>query len=315
MKTYRLTFRLSAPSLTPWQADTLFGHVCWAIAGLHGDARLADVLERCRGGDPPLILSDGFPPDALPRPLISLPAVTTGDVGAQVAAARRSKDFSARKWQSADEFRLTLNGDAPIYGSDAGPGDGETFVIRTHNQINRETGTAGDAADSGGLYSFLADWAAERVVFLRVADDLGFDWREALDYVASEGFGKRKAVGYGAISAWSALEHDGFGEPDNPNGFVSLSCFVPASGDPTDGYWRTFVKFGKAGNVRGASAHPFKRPSLMLSAGSTFYTNRAPRSAYGRMVDHVAPGWPDISQYAFAFAVPILLRSRPEVTT
>jgi CRISPR-associated protein Csm4 len=117
-----------------------------------------------------------------------------------------------------------------------------------------------------------------------------------------EGYGKRRAVGYGAIGAWELEPFNGFGSFEGADAFVSLSRFVPAAADPADGMWRTAVKFGKVG---GETATPFKRPLVTLTAGSWFRTRGAPREWYGRLASGVSTAHPEVVQYGLAFAVPM----------
>jgi hypothetical protein len=67
------------------------------------------------------------------------------------------------------------------------------------------------------------------------------------------------------------------------DGFVSLSTFQPSSTDPVEGYWRSFVKYGKlAPEFHDAAV--FKRPQVMLEPGSCFRTGGPPRSFYGSAI-------------------------------
>ena len=314
MKTYRVTFRLNAPSLTLWQADTLFGHLCWALLRQSGETALHELLlTPCRIGNPPLLLSDGFPPDAFPHPLLSPPRpVTEGEkpLAAQIAQARAGKSARDRKWLTGAEFQQVLQGQPLEIAADEHDPDAakEHAFTTLHNQINRMTGTtAGTEEDAGNLYAVSGDWPEERVFYLRVADDIAFDWRELLNEVALSGYGKRKSVGYGAMQPPDIKPFTDFDGLEDANGFVSLSAFVPAANDPTDGYWRTEVKYGKLGEEYANVGNPFKRPLLRLLAGAVFRETESVRPFYGRLVDGVAPGMPQAAQYAFAFAVPMRL--------
>ena len=317
MQTYRVTFNLSAPLLTPWQADTFFGHLCWALARSEGEAALADLLERCRAGNPPLLVSDGLPPDAFPRPL--LPPVRGQEAGsqeaddmvAQIADARRGKAARDRKWLNALEFAQVLQGlplETLADDAEQAPNpDAEKPFAMLHNQINRGSGTTtgADDSDAGELFAVNGESVSQRVVYARVADDIGFNWQGLFSSLCDSGFGKRKSVGYGAVSNCSIEEFAGFGEPENANGFVSLSAFAPASGDPTEGYWKADVKYGKLGEERANLRNPFKRPLVRLLAGAVFRTAAQPLPFYGRLVDGISLAAPDAAQYGFAFAVPL----------
>jgi CRISPR-associated protein Csm4 len=71
MKTYRLQLRCNSLTLSAFHADTLFGHLCWVVASHEGPHSLKKFLEPFLAGEPPFVLSEGFPQDLLPRPLSS----------------------------------------------------------------------------------------------------------------------------------------------------------------------------------------------------------------------------------------------------
>jgi CRISPR-associated protein Csm4 len=308
MQTYRVTFHLASPGLTPWQADTLFGHLCWALARLDGEEAVRGLLARCRAGDPPLLLSDGFPPDAFPPPLLPPPAPKAPSLREQRTQARREKAAQERRWLTAEQFTRALQGAPPEMAGESAPdAAAEERPFRAlHSQTDRRTGaTTGLRGAGEGPFAVEGVWTPARVFYLRTADRIGFDWRALLEEVARTGFGRRKSAGYGAISAVHIEPFAGFGEPADATGFVSLSTFVPARGDPIDGWWRTEVKYGKLGEERASTANPFKRPLVRLQAGAVFRTGGMPRLFYGRMVEGIAPQMPDVMQYGFAFAVPM----------
>src|SRR5579884_985573 len=113
MRVFRVTYVLSAPSLTPWHADTLFGHLCWGLLRLHGSDAVRSFLQRYREGDPPLVLSDGFAPETFPRPTLpaGLPHGRDQSIAVRISAARRGKAARARRWLSAAEFARVRNGE------------------------------------------------------------------------------------------------------------------------------------------------------------------------------------------------------------
>ncbi len=299
MRAYRIEFDLSSPCLTPWQADTLFGHLCWQLVRTEGERALHRLLDKCRLGEPPLVLSDGFPPDAFPRPM--LPPERTGSAGTRaerIAAARAGKSERERLWLTAEDFGRALRGE-PAAGN--GYVENDAPFMTLHNQIDRRGVTGEEGA--GTLHPNTGFIARRRHVYARVAEDIDFDWQTLFRSLVEGGFGKRKSIGYGAIARCEIKEHSGFGEPADPDGFVSLSAFVPAAADPTDGYWRMDVKYGKLGEERANLDNPFKLPLARLLAGSTFRTHTPPRPFYGSLIEGIAPGCPDVAQYAFAFAV------------
>ncbi|MDW8266604.1 MAG: hypothetical protein RMJ52_14865, partial [Gemmataceae bacterium] len=64
------------------------------------------------------------------------------------------------------------------------------------------------------------------------------------------------------------------------DGSVALSTFQPADGNPTDGAWEAFTKYGKLGPDFGLE-NVFKRPIIVLRPGASFRTP-VPRGWLGR---------------------------------
>lgn len=299
MDTYRIRFTLAAPSATPWQADTLWGHLCWALLRRHGEAALRDFLDAYRAGAPPLILSDGFPADTLPRPLLPPPPVAAGGKRAGILAARAGKAASGTLL-SLDAFQRLRHGRSAI--AEDMPTAGVRRILALRNQINRLTSTTGGEDTGGRLYAVEEYHAAAIDVYARLTPEAADLLWLLLDDLAIEGYGKRRAVGYGAIAAWERRPFDGFQPIPEANAFLTLSRFVPAANDPSAGMWRTTVKVGTVG---GETATPFKRPLVMLTAGSWFHADQGIRDWYGRIVEDISPAHPHVVQYGLAFAVPM----------
>lgn len=300
MNWYIARLTLQVPFGTPWQADTIFGHLCWAMLRLHGEPALRDFLEPFRQGEPTLLLSSGFPEGLLPKPLV--PLQLPSDVP-QSEAFQRRRTFRKLEYLTLADFQRVLNGTL----SKPDPVDELLKSVKsratTKNQVSRLTGTTGQ---EGNLFGFIEYWMPKVVIYLKLASGIDGLVKELFDYLAETGYGKRKSVGYGAIRELKWEAFPGFATPPNANGFVTLSPFVPAASDPTDGSWRTRVKYGKLGEERAVSGNPFKRPVLMLTEGSVFY-DPSPREWYGRLVTGVSRDYPDAVHYGYALAVPMRL--------
>ncbi len=300
MDWYKISLQLAAPTPTPWHADTLFGHLCWALAHMEGAGFLETFLGLYELDAPPLVLSNGFPGDLLPRPLLmARPQPAAADPAAEQEGFRRRKEVRRAVWLSPAEFERARRGE-PVQPAPSSP---FTDRVTMHNSINRLTATTGE---EGGLYVMVAQDPAKaggRITIYALVDPGFVDClRRCLAYLAVNGYGKRKSVGYGAIVQATLEPFAGFAPPANANGFIALSNFVPAAGDPTQGAWQTLVKRGKLGEDYETAGHPFKRPLLMLRAGSCFY-DVSPRPYYGRLVKGVHPDFPQVVQYGLALAV------------
>lgn len=297
---WQLTLRLLAPLGTPMQSDTLFGHLCWQVAFGEGEQAVAAFLEPFLAGNPPFVLSDAFPAGLLPRPL--LPCKTAPQADRQQYAARK-------KWEKAPF--VTIQGFQDLVaGTSAAPQPVANPWIKLktpHAAIDRLIDTTGPRDTPAGQFFHTESWALEHDnrlhLYLR---DLAGCWNrplQLLQQLSRTGFGRDKSTGCGQFVVESCQPWDGFAGCPEPDAFVSLSTFMPAPHDPSDGRWRCHVKRGYLGEHAGAG-NPFKRPLVQLQPGAVFRTRQPLRPFYGRMVPQVAPGMPAAVQCGFTLAVP-----------
>lgn len=299
MKLYKLTYNLRRATASSWQADTIFGHLCWGLCYLEGEDSLTDFLSRYERRDPPLIISNGFPSDYLPRPIMPIPPFKPADrIERQFSEFEQRKKASKVEYLTLEEFNQAING-KPILPQ-------EKHILKPKptlkNQINRFTATTGG---EGNLFSFDEYFWSQVSIYARIADDFVDQAERLFQLIADTGFGKRKSVGYGAIKSMDFAQFNGFESPADANGFVTLSNFVPAGSDPLKEAWQTMVKYGKLGEEYANRDNPFKQPLLMLVAGSTFYDALC-KECYGRMIHRVS-SYPEVVQYALAFPPPARL--------
>jgi CRISPR-associated protein Csm4 len=314
MITYRATLKPQSAALSPWQADTLFGHLCWLIRYEAGEAALAEWLAAYHSGSPPLLFSDGFPEGWLPRPLTPPRESTTSRKKVdQVRAMAAAKEAKGVRWVTLADFDALRRGEAITPQTRLWLKPDRTTL---KNQINRLTGgtTAFDEAAGGNLYSVdelaFVDTSAVTPagmnvsIYVRARDEAEAQrGRDLLTRLAQSGYGAKKSAGYGHFRLVNWEQASDFDTaPGEANGFISLSNWVPARSDPTEGFYSTLVKYGKLGEEWASSEKPFKFPLLMLTAGSSFYASPV-REWYGRLVKGIAPANDRVVQYGYAFAV------------
>lgn len=305
MKTFRALIRPRSAALSPWQADMVFGQLCWVVRYERGAAALEALLAHYRAGEPPLLFSNGYPGDWLPRPLLPH----------QPPEARRSEWVRTTTFEALRCGLPATNDEVPNFIP--GRAEPKNRVSRTTGRaLPNERGTTGYQADALMHAAPQIDGSTvlDMSVFVRAADDTwAAQARDWIELLARGGYGARKSAGYGQFSleAWEPWSQ--FDAPvPAANGFISLSHWVPAQPDPTQGQYTTLVKRGKLGEELAGSANPFKYPLLMLAAGSCFYTNGPPRPWYGRLVEHIAElPTTSVVHYGYAFAVPARLESEP----
>ena len=271
----RLRLRPAGVWTTPWQADSLLGALAVAWARSHGaEALRRDLVDPWLAHEPPFVISDAFPGDSLPAPAsLALPMWEW--------PREKFKEVKNLRWLSLAGFRTLQLGMRPMLEDD--PGVDIRNHVRMRNSISRDTNTA--SGEGGELfpvsYSDLSLPGAGLTLYAR-ATTAGLDvLTGALELLGRTGFGARASTGHGGFE----VEGDPEPSPEledipDPDGFVSLSTFQPSSTDPVEGYWRSFVKYGKlAPEFHDAAV--FKRPQVMLEPGACFRTGGPPRPFYG----------------------------------
>jgi len=291
MQIYKVKFNIDSPTLTPFQSDTIFGHLCWIIVRQEGVKGLRDFLKPFKEGSPPFIISDAFPGDLLPKPF-----------SADFLDEKPDKNIKSTTWVSPEDFDRIRQGKRPVFPNPVELGF-KSFST-THSCISRLTNTTGE--DS--LYS-LKEIVAEPYLslYLKV---ISVEWKDKvidlLTRLSRAGYGRKKSIGKGQFNIGEIPHPYSFNEIKDANGFVTLSNFCPAEFDPTEGFYKIFVKYGKLGEEFTFCGNPFKRSLIMLRTGSVFKTEGAPKEYYGRLVgDGIAPAKPEVVQYAYAFSVPL----------
>ena len=164
MKFSKVILKLTSPYATDWQADTIWGHLCWALRFSYGENELTNFIARYGEGEPPILVSNGFPGDLLPRPVLPEKHVTERSDFAMVKKQKKIR------WLTPDEFMKTQNGEELVLSKK----NGETETVMLKNQINRFTGTtSGGEVDepTGRLFSFAQHHLDEMAAPLRQASN------------------------------------------------------------------------------------------------------------------------------------------------
>ena len=308
MRDYRITLSVPSGFITPWHADTVFGHLCW-VAERHGGFKTfsgaAGLIEPYRTGKPPLILSDGFPAGYLPAPANLRTLFEKGNsTSLDSAGYTKLKTLKKLEFLTLEQFAQYRLGQTFDFADKIDKR--QISAVTLHNSINRITNTTGDG---GSLFELEERFVSGGMLDIYARCEIGFkdDLCCLFDLFALGGFGKKRSSGKGAFSVTAIEPFDGFSiTNDAANGFISISHFIPAAGDPTQGAYRTMVKYGKMGEEKAFGGNPFKKPLLMLKPGAVFQTGSV-KPYYGRLVENIAAGDPNVVQYGYAFAVPLFL--------
>lgn len=136
------------------------------------------------------------------------------------------------------------------------------------------------------------------------------DLEKIFAFIGEQGYGKDKSTGKGHFSS-TVRDGNELVENGNPNGFMTLSSFIPTGGDPTDGFYSPLHKYGKLGGLFAKGildGNPFKTPLIMFAAGSTFRDNGYYHGkTYGSILGGVHRN-DRIRHYAHAYPLGIRLR-------
>jgi CRISPR-associated protein Csm4 len=276
MKGTRFRIRPLTPFGTPLAGDTLFGHLCWALALRLGRDALERLLEGYTEGRPYAVVSDAFPAGLLPRP-----AMPEAESGLAADPARR-KALRRLRWLPADAPRPTLA--AWLAGAVAGPAVAET--VRTQNTIHRWTGTTG-SGPFAPRQSAQTEFAPGTLLDLHMLHDPGrLDaalLRQALDDIGRGGYGRDASTGLGKFEIADVADRP---EPPPTRRAMTLAPCAPSpAGLDTDACrWLPMTHFGRHGGTAalGGGGGPFKRPVLLARTGAVLvWREAAPRAFHG----------------------------------
>lgn len=273
MKSLTFTLRPLTPFGTPMAGDTLFGHLCWALALRRGAQHLETLLGGYTDGRPFAVLSDAFPAGLLPRPTLPDSAA-----GLPQADARQRKALRRRRWLP---YALPVP-PLPAWLQQATEASLGREVVRTQNSINRITGTTGRGPFAPRQVEQF-EYAPGTLLEVHVVHDPEQLPLAELDLlladIGASGFGRDASTGLGKFEVTDCRER--------PQGSPSAHAMTlaPCAPEPTelaaaDCWWLPLTRFGRHGGsaALGGSGGPFKRPVLLAATGAVLGW-REPRSA------------------------------------
>lgn len=328
---HKLTLTQKSGLLTELQSDTIFGHFCWRMNDILGKSKLEEFLELYKNGNPVFSISNSyFERDKnifLPNPLLPFDKVEEKERSKDEMIKKflDYKDSKKRKYLSLEQFNFALNGDM-LKLNDSIEKDvlkQPRYIenLRTSVEKSRET----FSSKEGQLFSYAPYFIHEEpikkkkneftktntIIFIKVFDIQlfnDFDCENILKEVFNIGFGKKKSSGYGEFEVIGFDEFKDFREPEDANGFITLSNYLPSNDDgitAENSFYDLNIKYGKLGEELALSSNPFKKPIVFMTPGSCFETE-IKEDFYGRCVSDIVQlsGWKDrVVQNGIAFSL------------
>jgi len=313
----KLKLKLKSGLLSELQSDTIFGHFAWRFKDQHGDEKLLEFLANFVNGEPIFTNSDGFfeknEDVFFPKPLkLTPPKFESKNKKERIASFIRQKEGKSRKLVTLDELNLYLSGKLDNFEESLAEKEKESkdfpefkHDLRVSVEIDRDT----FQSKEGQLFSYNPKYLKEDTfisVFVKVLDPekwKEFDCENIFKSVFEIGYGKKKSSGYGHFDILDFEDFNGFEEPNESNGFISLSHYLPANNDRIkDAYYDINVKYGKFGEEKSNTNNPFKPAMLMLKPGSCFLTDNK-RDFYGRVISNFSDSQPYAVHNSTAFSL------------
>lgn len=312
--TYRVRLRLASPLATPLHSGTLFGNLCWAWRLLHGEADLARWLTSLP--EDPFLLSDGFPADQLPKPLLkpAAPRRLSPESSERHKEVRKlqfipKELFLALRQRLAQEELdsrleeiLRRRDEEKTHSTPAErlKAGAETVVRIPHNRIHRITGRTPDA---GGLFFVEELWTSGLASYRDVYVQTTLRQERLLELfqtVGRWGYGRDATWGRGRFDDPIEIEPDASGLFED--GFPRLMSLSHGSlsANMRNPRYRLEPLLGRVGGALSASSSPFKHPLVLARPGATFDAAAGP---FGGLLLNVHPSMPWIRQNAWHLTI------------
>ena len=287
---YLWKVRPTSSHMTPWQSDTIYGHMLYAIAMLYGKEEYDKVVEDFIKLKSPFIVSDGFINGKLPlfnksiinredteffskivnkdlietvkylKKINKIKNISMEEFNKLRTSEFSNKDFIVKKLKEiVEDNKKEVNKKQII----------QNVALVLHNNINRCTG----ATIENGIFSLKEIFINGEIhVFIKIRKDFSIEKiNNILKFIESNGFGKKISSGKGAIERISFEKYNVFEEVKDANAFISLSNYMPKEGDYEEVICGTpLVKRGKTTDIGNNMNFPFKKPFACFIPGALF---------------------------------------------
>jgi len=293
MKEYLIKLKLNSPLITPLDADSIFGHICWAFRFIKGKKFLENFLDEFEKS-PIFLISDGFIDGTVPKPIVPeldeeelkdtiLNFVKNGKKGLDkkdfikdlsiIKKIRKSKIISLKLFLKLNNNFNETNYLKEFFKNgeeDFGYNNLERTIEVYHNTIDRITNSV---SEKGNLYTQSETFYKKDTVFniyIKVFNENYLDLlSDAFEFICKSGFGKDKSTGRGVFDIEKHISRYDKFEKLKGNYIVSFSPFILKS-KVSEMFYDLKTKFGKLYMPIDSEANfnPYKKPLLMFTAGS-----------------------------------------------
>lgn len=273
---------------SPLRSDALTGQLLCLYREAHGENELKKLIKDFKAGELPFVLSDGFPENALPLPIV--PNMRRDEFNKiceqldnhskfdllQIQKKTKKVQFLCRDdWLALRESLSAKNLFLFLKEKDNEnrPNLKISTVPELHNIIERNTGKT---LAEGGLFTTENIWYGEGKeqttlnVYAKVCDDFQEKLDKLFEHLSLLGYGRDASVGKGQFEIKRSEQSiDSLYEKIEPTHWMNLSTFSSTNPADLSGYYQIEAKFGKVWNGFGET-RPFKKPILVFKAGSVF---------------------------------------------
>ena len=324
---YELVIKPMSSFLTSMQSDIIFGHIIWAASELDGEDKASDILNQVRQKNPPFIISNGFPEGMLPKINNIKNSKVFEEVSKHHDMTSKTEKIKLMKFMKKQkkkafvtkkEFEILRT--SPItttFTMDTEQAEEHTShavsqynVKNTINRLDSSTVfTDSSGREFSGLYGMTEIFYKGNLsIYIKLRNDFDKDeLLKYLKYIELTGYGKKKSSGKGRfeiISFEPAIWIDS--EIDNPNGFVTLSNYVPEQNDYTQIVFADIsTKRGKLSGGYATEENIFKKPIVHYLPGAVFESDN-PGEIKGKALDNIH-FMEEIIQFMIPFTVEVKL--------
>ncbi len=338
LSAYKCTIKLRTPVDTPFESDILWGCMIWALKYFYGEKKVEETIAEY-SKNPPLILSDGFPHDHLPKPLYDIKSekleklyTTCNNINPDRIIKifkniinRTLLPYNLVKTilKEPDKLLSTIKNCLECYICPLSLLPVKKIKKYELIDVIKKTCTVKNCFLLTGnsqreckkittslpsLYDFKRQKGELWDIYLLSL------WEkelilEILTFIGHNGYGKNTTYGKGAFSI-EYLNMLDFKEridtySGEENGFMTLSSsYIPVPGeieDVIDSRYKLLIKIGKLGGHWTSTENFFKYPLAMCRAGSIFPASPGTKSFWGQILKGVHPEHEKIVQYGLAF--------------